>query len=311
MSILLLILKIIGIILLSILGLFLLIILLVLFVPIRYKLIVKKPEDGDLNASVKITWLLHFINLVVKYTDDLYFILRIMIIPIIKSDNLKKKKKINTVKSEKTEENNTRAEITEVKPYPNTTDEKAAEVKSEPIDTSEEYSDEVEAIINEPDEKEAKESLFDKIVIIIQKVIDFLFNIKDKIYGIYNKCVDIYENIEYYVDAINDERNKQVISLCFAKLKDIINNIKPSKIHGIIKYGSDDPYNMGQIMTIYGILYPIIHDKIQIVPEYDYDVVDIDLLIKGRITGVVLIWALIKIYFNKDFKRMLKIFNRE
>ena len=73
MSIFLLILKIIGIILLSIISLLLIIIALILFVPIRYRIIANKFEDSDFYAEIKLTWLLHFINILIKYTDDLYY----------------------------------------------------------------------------------------------------------------------------------------------------------------------------------------------------------------------------------------------
>ena len=99
MSIFLLILKIIGIILLSIISLLLIIIALILFVPIRYRIIANKFEDSDFYAEIKLTWLLHFINILIKYTDDLYYRVRVILIPIKKSDNLKKHKN-NSKKTE-------------------------------------------------------------------------------------------------------------------------------------------------------------------------------------------------------------------
>ena len=67
---------------------------------------------------------------------------------------------------------------------------------------------------------------------------------------------------------------------------------------------------MGQILSIYGILFPIIHDKITINHVYDREVIEGDLFIKGRITVFILIMAAIKIYFNRDYKRMIKIFKK-
>ena len=58
------------------------------------------------------------------------------------------------------------------------------------------------------------------------------------------------------------------------------------------------------------MLYPINHDKITINPVYDKEVIEGDLYIKGRISVFVLIRAAIKIYFNRDYKRMIKIFKK-
>ena len=63
MSIFLFVLKTIGIILLSIIALLIIAIVLVLFVPIRYRIIASKSEESDFYAEIKLTWLLHFINI--------------------------------------------------------------------------------------------------------------------------------------------------------------------------------------------------------------------------------------------------------
>ena len=70
--------------------------------------------------------------------------------------------------------------------------------------------------------------------------------------------------------------------------------------------------NMFQkMLSIYSVLFPLIHDKIQLVPDYDSEIMEGNLLIKGRVTLFVVIVAGIKIYFNKDVRRMIKIFKHE
>ena len=325
MSVFLLVLKIIGITLLSILAFLLLLILLILFVPIRYNININKPEEGDLSVIAKCTWLLHFINLVIKYTDDLYYVLRVIIIPIVKSDNLKKKSskdKSSENKKQKNKNNKTdvNSDLDKNKELATssegdgsiaTTEVQAKDIYDELSGTSGEQLDKsVDDSIND-EEQIDKPSLFDKIVIIIKKIIDFVFNIRDKVLAIYKKILDIKDNIEYYLDALNDEKNQAAIKLCLSKLSTVLKHIKPKYIKGNVIYGTDDPYDMGNFLSIYSVLLPIIHDKIQLVPDYEREVMAGELKIKGRITLIVVIWALVKVYFNKDFKRMLKIFKRE
>ena len=142
------------------------------------------------------------------------------------------------------------------------------------------------------------------------KFFEVLFNIKEKLNEAYNTVVNIVKDIDYYINALKDERNKKVISLCLSQASSIINNIKPKIFNGNLTIGIDEPYTMGQILSIYGILFPIIHDKITINPVYDKEVIEGDLYIKGRISVFVLIRAAIKIYFNRDYKRMIKIFKK-
>ncbi|MDY5215955.1 MAG: hypothetical protein SPH91_02310 [Lachnospiraceae bacterium] len=308
MSIFLLILKIIGIILLSIISLLLIIIALILFVPIRYRIIANKFEDSDFYAEIKLTWLLHFINILIKYTDDLYYRVRVILIPIKKSDNLKKHK--NNSKKTEPDPNDTksideRENISDKSVNEDISDNEISKDKEEIVSTSD---------LDENDDDNIKfdenKGIIYKIRFVLTKFFEFLFNIKEKLNEAYNTVVNIVKDIDYYINALKDERNKKVISLCLSQASSIINNIKPKVFNGNLTIGIDDPYTMGQILSIYGILFPIIHDKITINPVYDKEVIEGDLYIKGRISVFVLIRAAIKIYFNRDYKRMIKIFKK-
>ena len=308
MSIFLLILKIIGIILLSIISLLLIIIALILFVPIRYRIIANKFEDSDFYAEIKLTWLLHFINILIKYTDDLYYRVRVILIPIKKSDNLKKHKN-NSKKpepySDDTKSVDEGGNISDESANEDISDNEISKDKEEIVSTSD---------LDENDDDNIKfdenKGIIYKIRFVLTKFFEFLFNIKEKLNEAYNTVVNIVKDIDYYINALKDERNKKVISLCLSQASSIINNIKPKVFKGNLTIGIDEPYTMGQILSIYGILFPIIHDKITINPVYDKEVIEGDLYIKGRISVFVLIRAAIKIYFNRDYKRMIKIFKK-
>lgn len=82
------ILKIIGIILLVVLGMILLILLLVLFVPIRYRIDTSKDAEGEqqIHALVKVTWLLHLLNIRFLYPEEAYLRVRIACFTLFRSD---------------------------------------------------------------------------------------------------------------------------------------------------------------------------------------------------------------------------------
>ena len=308
MSIFLLILKIIGIILLSIISLLLIIIALILFVPFRYRIIANKFEDSDFYAEIKLTWLLHFINILIKYTDDLYYRVRVILIPIKKSDNLKKHKnnsKKNEPYSDDTKSVDEGENISDESANEDISDNEISKDKEEIVSTSDLDGNDDDNI-----NFDENKGIIYKIRFVLTKFFEFLFNIKEKLNEAYNTVVNIVKDIDYYINALKDERNKKVISLCLSQASSIINNIKPKVFNGNLTIGIDDPYTMGQILSIYGILFPIIHDKITINPVYDKEVIEGDLYIKGRISVFVLIRAAIKIYFNRDYKRMIKIIKK-
>ena len=87
------ILKIIGIILLVVLGLMLFLLLLVLFVPIRYRVDASKDAEGEqqIHALIKVTWLLHLLNIRFLYPEEAYLRVRIACFTLFRSDQPTKK----------------------------------------------------------------------------------------------------------------------------------------------------------------------------------------------------------------------------
>lgn len=317
MSVFLLILKIIGITLLIIIGVVLTVLLLVLFVPIRYKLYAEKKEDEDFKAVAKATWLLSFLTIKAEYCKELYYRVKILFFCIKKSDNLNNKKsEKNNISSENPEpelkediiSDDYLLEETDIKPYDasHIEIEKNADYHSEYIEENEEpITDNTEK--NEDDEP----SLIEKLSFAIKKIKDIIRNFDNKINGIVLKIKDIINDTNYYIDAVNDKKNQEAFILIKDKLILVLKDIRPRKIKGFLRYGSEDPESTGKVISIYSILFPVIHDKIQFISEYDREVFEGNLLIKGRITVAVLLYAFVKVYFNKDAKRMIKIFKKE
>lgn len=87
LHILLLILKIIGIVLLCILGVLLLCIACALFVPVRYRIeAVRREGEGEppVAVTVKVTWLLHFVNVLVRFNKSLSVRARLIFITVFR-----------------------------------------------------------------------------------------------------------------------------------------------------------------------------------------------------------------------------------
>ena len=101
-SVLLFVLKLIGIFILALIGILLIILLAVLFVPVRYKINASHGESLELNAVV--SWFFHIIHAKINHSDSKWRIL-VRIFGILVFDSLKSSgfKKDNIIKSDKTE----------------------------------------------------------------------------------------------------------------------------------------------------------------------------------------------------------------
>ncbi len=315
LHILLLILKIIGIILAVLIGCILLALCLALFVPVHYRVELKRTESESsppIEVKAKITWLLHFININILYPSDIYLKVRILFITLFrlppkkkrgKKKNKDSKGKSNKKENEKVKEAQERGQSdVSIKAENVKTEQNAKDTEDESAEsTSPDNADE------ETQDTNPKLSLKGKLI----KIWNLFKNIWYTIKGICDKIKEILENIEYYLDIIKSDTFSQAFSLCKDELVSILNYVKPRKFIADLIIGMDDPAATGQILSYCGILYPLIGNNVIVTGDFDRKRIEGSVFFKGRIKLFTFLKAVIRIYFSKDIRKLLKLFKKE
>ncbi|MCM1144100.1 MAG: DUF2953 domain-containing protein [Blautia sp.] len=321
LHILLLILKFIGILLGALLGLVLVLVGLALFVPVRYQLDASRTEgEGNppIEVRVKLTWLLHFINVKICYPAEIYLRARILFFTIFRmppkdseaSKDAKPSKDSKASEAEKAEqkkkesiEKESRAGDTaeSQKPTGNDTGESAVSDTDNPAEEAPNRAE------TEPENKKPRQSLKEKLI----KIWKFFQNIWYTIRGIYDRIKDILENIEYYWGVLQGDTFKKAYSLCKDELASILAYIRPRKFRADIVVGTDDPATTGQILSYYGILYPLLGEHVTVTGDFERKRIEGTVYMKGKVRLFTLLKAAIRIYFSKDIKKLLKLFKKE
>ena len=78
------------------------------------------------------------------------------------------------------------------------------------------------------------------------------------------------------------------------------------KINGEV--GFDDPSVTGQILVITSMMIPFFGDKVNIRGNFEEPIIDIEGMCKGRITVFRALWTLAVLYFNKNIRKIIKMF---
>lgn len=340
------ILKIIGIILLVVLGLILFLLLLVLFVPIRYRIDASKDAEGEqqIHALIKVTWLLHLLNIRFLYPEEAYLRVRIACFTLFRSDQPTKeaasskknaaaeKKKESEAKTVKTSKASREAEDTLLatedvegsgeqpqtmdengwSPIDNTQikpDEKTeAKLKDAPKNQTE------NATHTETDSEESTskwELLREKILWCIRKIWKLLKNIRYTIQSIYDKIRNIIHHIRYYYRVLQSELFGRTWEKYSKEVLCLLKRIAPRKIKGYLHIGMEDPAATGQILGYYGMLYPLIGEHIDVVPDFDHVILEGTLKIRGNITLFQAVRIACTIYFDKDLQKLIRLLKRE
>ena len=291
LTVLLLILKILGIVLLVLLGILLALLLIVLFVPVRYQGSGYR-EEGDpvpVHVQLKVTWLLHLVRVSFIYPEEAFLKVKVLFFQILPAKE--KKKKASNKK-----------EADGKKPK---TDKKEAEHDVRDTASDQKISDEGNTAVE--DGGDDRRTLLD----FVRKLFSAIRNIKYTIRKIYDKINHIIHNIRYYIKILQTESFKRAFVLCREQLLRLMKIVLPRKVSGTFTIGMEDPAATGQILSIYGILYPLIGDSITVIPDFEKPVMEGSFRFKGKITAFTLIRIAAKIYFDKDLKRVICLFKKE
>lgn len=313
-AILLTILKIIGIVLLCIFLLLVTLLILVLFVPVRYQIRGYRKEEDEVpvRAAVKVSWLLHIINAAFRYPEEAYIKVRIFCFTVFST-----RKEQETVSEEKEASARKRDQMKETRPQ---AEEKKAEGKKEEEKTAkekieEEKTEEADQDIpeKEPDEKAQIPEIEEQIKIsgFLKKLFKILRNIKYTIRQIYDKIKHIIKNIRYYIRILKSDTFRRAWSLCSSEALGLLKTILPKKLTADFTIGTGDPAGTAQILSIEGILYPLVGDHISITPDFEHSIVEGTFFIKGKITLWRILLTAIKVYFNRDLRRVIRLFKKE
>lgn len=328
LHILLLILKIIGIVLGALLGIILLGIVLVLFVPVRYRAEVMRTESGDSPPVVvraKAGWLLHIVNIRVDYPADVWLKVRILFFTIFKMPKQEKEKAEKTKPDKKRSAKTKPEKVKPEKAKPETAKSETAKPAEEPEKPAETVKTDDAAALEMigPQQFSADETAEEgadgkkrrgikfSLKELWIKICKFFQNIWYTLKRICDKIKTIWKNIEYYTGILQSDTFKRSFTLCKDELRQIFAYLKPRKLQADLVIGLDDPAATAKILSYYGILYPFVGNHVNIVPDFDRKRLEGSVLVKGKIKMFTFLKAAIRIYFNKDIKRLIKLFMKE
>ncbi len=325
-------LKIIGIVLLCIIGLVLAILLIVLFVPVRYKGDGSFKMDGsgkDYAFKAKASWLLHIVTVLFDVKDPSGVVIKIFGIRLggkkdkdeAEADSGKKKKRRKKDKDLPSVDAGKAEAADESGEAPGDTAGGAEEQGNTDTAETDEGPGDADAAENGEDAGESAESGKDK-----KRGERF----KDKHRKKSRKKAGkksgkrfgdkkdfesrgLYDKIKRYADIIRSDDFKQSFALCKKMVGKLLKAILPKKWEVNGKVGFEDPSLTGYVCGLTGAMYMWMRKHIHINGLFDVESNDIDVdgYFKGRIFVVTLVYVFLKVWFNKKVRRVLDLFKDE
>jgi len=284
------ILSLIFIILLCLLGFILALLLLLLIVPVRYKGKGGIKEE-DINFVFKADILFHLVSLSYRYKDEEPLKIKFMFFKLKKTKNTKDHKDKKSKGKTDSDEGNSKEKLDFDK------EGFSEETKSnDRITDSDSEKDNVTQTDSYKESEKEDKVKEDKVKEDRQKEADDL-----------NKT-SVYDKIKKYLEIIKSDLFIRTFKRSKNKVKKIVKMILPRSFYvdGII--GFDDPSTTGSVLMVTSVLYPLIHKNIHICGDFENKVIDIKLKFKGHITLLILLIALGSLYFDKNIRKLIKLF---
>ena len=296
----------IGIVLLAILGLILLVLLLILFVPVRYRVDGSFKENKP-TLSARVTWLLHFVSIRYNLGDETPLTIRILGIKL-----KDKEEKIPDFDEESKEDYESFLPSEKSQVEIHTDSESIPESIAESI--PKEVSDPVSDIYAEPEISAIEEPLIEpKPEISEESATEEQPKSSESHKKTTHKNNDFqkpkfYDKIKKYIEIIESRRFKKVFEYSKKKVFKVLKHIRPRHIDIKGEVGFEDPSLTGTVIAITSMMIPVFGDKIRITGNFEEPVINVTGRLKGRITIMRVLWTLAVLYFNRDLRKIIKMF---
>ena len=124
--------------------------------------------------------------------------------------------------------------------------------------------------------------------------------------SIYDKIKNIWENISYYIELLQEEETKLLFSHVVFRLGKLLRSIRPRQVRGRVLFGTGSPDTTGYAYGMYGMLWPVLGNSFLVTPDFTRAVLEGDICLSGRITVFTILWNGLGILLDKKLKRFIR-----
>ena len=299
------ILKVIGILLLAVLGLVLFFLLSALFVPVCYRMWGKRTATV-LEGKASVSWLFGLIRLSVGYVDSQSKLeLYLFGIPLLalkdRIDRWRKKRRKPGKRMRQGKSSDTKPADQMRK------DNQAVQVK-EPAEKPVQDQVDSDSTEQEPDTAAV---IFQKIKEILLKIWRFPGRVLERIRKSRLTFRQFCDKIKKWYRFLQMDDTKQALLFLKGKGFLVLRHMLPVNIQGNLHFGFENPSITGQVLAVAGMVYPLYGKTFRIIPDFEQQVLEGEVNLKGRVFGGYLLLQAWQIYRCKEIRRTYQRFQHK
>ena len=318
------ILKVIGILLLAVLGLVLFFLLSALFVPVCYRMWGKRTVDV-LEGKASVSWLFGLIRLSVGYVDSQSKLeLYLFGIPLValkdRIDRWRKnrRKSVKRMRQRKTEKKVVQQKRESSQAVPSVTGKSSDTKPADQICKDNQVKEPVEKPVQDQVDSNSTEQEPDTAAVIFQKIKEILLKIwrfpgrvLERIRKSRLTFRQFCDKIKKWYRFLQMHDTKQALIFLKGKGFLVLRHMLPVKIQGNLHFGFEDPSITGQVLAVAGMVYPLYGKTFRLIPDFEQQVLEGEVNLKGRVFGGYLLLQAWQIYRCKEIRRTYQRFQHK
>jgi len=143
------------------------------------------------------------------------------------------------------------------------------------------------------------------LVITVRKLKRILSLIADSLRKVKGAKEKLFKKINHIKELVTDEENKEFLAFIIQRLKELLKLLKPKKYKIDLHFGFEDPSTTGKILMYLSVLYGLTGLDMKINPDFEEEVKEGEILLKGSFQLIFLIIIAVKLFLNKKFKELV------
>lgn len=334
LHILLLLLKVLGILFLALSGIFLLIVIVVLLVPVRYR--GNASFHGEPEGTVLVSWLFCILRVRLVLDESLKLSVKVLWLNLFEeifwSKNEDEKKRLS-------EDDGSKKDLPGEEPTPESLSEEnfgevlpdfeeeelemvhMAELSGKEI-KEEQGPEEKSGLEEETNQKkvpalEEKRSRKENPALeektnqkekpgLGERLCSFCKKLKEISMGGQSSLKKARKKYDGCMAFIEDEENQKTFRLLAKQIKKFFKCILPGHVEGRVRFGFEDPYHTGKVLTIISPFYGLYARTLAVEPVFEEKALEGELKIKGKIRAASILFVGLRLFMNKNFRRLLR-----
>lgn len=131
--------------------------------------------------------------------------------------------------------------------------------------------------------------------------------IKRKFRNIHDTIRWLQEQKEALKEFLGDPIHQRAFQILKKEGRILLKKLKPKDIRGRFVFGFEDPGTTGYVLAGLAVLYPVYEDRIEILPDFETEVLEVD----GSVCGRVYLWWMIRLLTGLGCRKAVRMTYRD